>query len=105
MELKLVDVPEMNYFATDKPFPRGEIMIRGATVFKGYYKDEKNTLDTVDNEGWLKSGDIGFVDNRGCLTIIDRKKNIFKVLSPPFTWLLCLLCSLLCLYFTFLLTI
>lgn len=72
----------MNYFATDKPFPRGEIMIRGATVFKGYYKDEKNTLDTIDNEGWLKSGDIGFVDNRGCLTIIDRKKNIFKVLSP-----------------------
>ncbi|KAG0071458.1 hypothetical protein BGZ89_010584 [Linnemannia elongata] len=79
VELKLVDVPEMNYFATDKPFPRGEIMIRGATVFKGYYKDEKNTLDTVDNEGWLKSGDIGFVDNRGCLTIIDRKKNIFKL--------------------------
>lgn len=73
----------MNYFATDKPFPRGEIMIRGATVFKGYYKDEKNTLDTIDNEGWLKSGDIGFIDNRGCLTIIDRKKNIFKVLSPP----------------------
>ncbi|KAG0375532.1 hypothetical protein BGX24_008973 [Mortierella sp. AD032] len=79
VELKLVDVPEMNYYATDKPFPRGEIMIRGATVFKGYYKDEKNTLDTVDPEGWLKSGDIGFVDNRGCLTIIDRKKNIFKL--------------------------
>ncbi|KAG9062163.1 hypothetical protein KI688_006495 [Linnemannia hyalina] len=79
VELKLADVPEMNYFATDKPFPRGEIMIRGATVFKGYYKDEKNTLDTIDNEGWLKSGDIGFIDNRGCLTIIDRKKNIFKL--------------------------
>ncbi|KAG0272222.1 hypothetical protein BGZ95_012038, partial [Linnemannia exigua] len=79
VELKLVDVPEMNYFATDKPFPRGEIMIRGATVFKGYYKDEQNTLDTVDPEGWLKSGDIGFMDNRGCLTIIDRKKNIFKL--------------------------
>ncbi|KAF9932240.1 hypothetical protein FBU30_008662 [Linnemannia zychae] len=79
IELKLVDVPEMNYYTTDKPFPRGEIMIRGATVFKGYYKDEKNTLDTIDPEGWLKTGDIGFMDGRGCLTIVDRKKNIFKL--------------------------
>lgn len=69
----------MNYLVTDKPYPRGEIHIRGATVFKGYFKDEKNTRDTVDSEGWLASGDIGFVDNRGCFTIVDRKKNIFKV--------------------------
>jgi len=69
----------MNYFSTDKPFPRGEIQIRGAVIFNGYYKDEKNTREAVDENGWLATGDIGFVDNRGCFTIIDRKKNIFKV--------------------------
>ncbi|KAF9997623.1 hypothetical protein BGZ80_010413 [Entomortierella chlamydospora] len=79
VELRLVDVPEMNYLTTDKPFPRGEIQTRGANMFVGYYKDEKNTNATILPGGWVASGDIGFIDNRGCLTIVDRKKNIFKL--------------------------
>ncbi|KAF9921706.1 hypothetical protein FBU30_008227 [Linnemannia zychae] len=83
-ELKLVDVPELNYFSTDLPYPRGEICVRGPNVFKGYLKDEKKTRETIDDEGWLHSGDIGFIKENGTLTVIDRMKNVYKLSNGEF---------------------
>jgi len=74
--VKLMDVPEMGYFAKDDA---GEICVKGTNVFQGYYKNKDETEKAFDKEGWLHTGDIGRWTERGTLRIVDRKKNIFKL--------------------------
>ena len=54
----------------------GEILTRHGGTFKGYYKDEKSTKDVIDEEGWLHTGDVGKITEKGSLIITDRKKDI-----------------------------
>uniref|UniRef100_A0A8C6W063 Long-chain-fatty-acid--CoA ligase n=1 Tax=Nothobranchius furzeri TaxID=105023 RepID=A0A8C6W063_NOTFU len=74
--IKLVDVPEKNYFASKG---EGEVCVKGPNVFKGYLKDPERTAETLDVDGWLHTGDIGKWLPNGTLKIIDRKKHIFKL--------------------------
>jgi long-chain acyl-CoA synthetase len=77
-EVKLVSVPEMNYLTTNEE-PSGEILIRGANVSSGYYKDEEKTREVFDTDGWFHTGDVGKFNKNGTLSVIDRVKNIFKL--------------------------
>ncbi|KAM7253428.1 hypothetical protein ACFE04_026046 [Oxalis oulophora] len=81
--VKLIDWPEGGYLITDKPMPRGEIVIGGPNVTLGYFKNEEKTKEVymVDGKGmrWFCTGDIGQFHFDGCLEIIDRKKDIVKL--------------------------
>jgi long-chain acyl-CoA synthetase len=54
----------------------GEIVIRGHNVMKGYWGRPEATAEAIDGDGWFHSGDLGRVDEDGCFTIVDRKKDI-----------------------------
>ncbi|KHJ90442.1 AMP-binding enzyme [Oesophagostomum dentatum] len=58
---------------------RGEICVRSPTIMKGYLNRAEATAETVDSEGWLHTGDIGFVDEKGQTYIVDRLKELIKV--------------------------
>jgi long-chain acyl-CoA synthetase len=54
----------------------GEVLIRTETNFAGYFKDEDATQEVLPGDGWLRTGDLGRLDDDGFLTITDRKKDI-----------------------------
>ena len=57
----------------------GEVLLRGYHIMKGYFEDEKATTETIDADGWLHTGDVGVLDERGYLRITDRLKDMFIV--------------------------
>jgi acyl-CoA synthetase (AMP-forming)/AMP-acid ligase II len=57
----------------------GEIVIRGYNVMQGYYDEPDETAAAVDGDGWLHTGDVGVMDERGYVRITDRKKDLFIV--------------------------
>jgi len=79
MQVRLVDAPECGYLTTDEPHPRGEIQLNGLNMMDGYYKNPEATAKVLDKEtGWFSTGDIGRLNPNGTISIIDRRKNLFK---------------------------
>ena len=79
IDYKLVDVPELGYFSTDKPYPRGELCYKSRFATKGYYKDPEATAALFDEDGFTLTGDI--VEERGPdhVVLIDRRKDCRKL--------------------------
>ncbi|KAJ9560812.1 hypothetical protein OSB04_005972 [Centaurea solstitialis] len=81
--IKLVSWDEGGYLTSDKPMPRGEVVVGGFSVTAGYFNNEEKTNEVykVDETGmrWFYTGDIGRFHPDGCLEIIDRKKDIVKL--------------------------
>ncbi|KAI2632004.1 acetyl-CoA synthetase-like protein [Hypoxylon sp. NC1633] len=79
IEICLESQPELEYLVTDKPRPRGELLLRGPFVFGGYLKNEEETKKALEPDGWFHTGDIAEIDELGRIRIIDRKKNVLKL--------------------------
>ncbi|RLV61254.1 long-chain-fatty-acid--CoA ligase FadD [Parashewanella curva] len=57
----------------------GEIFVKGPQVMQGYWQNEEATKDVIDENGWLATGDIGYMDEKGFFYIVDRKKDMILV--------------------------
>lgn len=76
LEVKILDTETGK---TLPPNKRGEVCFRGPTVFKGYLNRPRATAETIDNENWMHTGDIGYIDEQEQLYLVDRIKELIKV--------------------------
>ncbi|RYP90751.1 hypothetical protein DL770_003146 [Monosporascus sp. CRB-9-2] len=79
IEICLESVPDLEYLVTDRPRPRGELLLRGPSIFREYYKNEAETTKALEPDGWFHTGDIAEIDEMGRIKIVDRKKNVLKL--------------------------
>jgi long-chain acyl-CoA synthetase len=78
-EACLASVPDMEYLVTDSPNPRGELLLRGPTLFREYFRNEEETKKAMTEDGWFRTGDIAEIDSLGRFKIVDRRKNVLKL--------------------------
>ncbi|KAJ8484980.1 hypothetical protein OPV22_017465 [Ensete ventricosum] len=75
IEVKFVDPNTGRSLPKNTP---GEVCVRSQCVMKGYYKNKEETEMTLDQQGWLHTGDVGYIDDDGDLFIVDRMKELIK---------------------------
>ena len=76
LEVRIVDPESGHDLGTDE---RGEILVRGYSLFSGYYKDPQKTAQALDSDGWYHTGDIGSLDKDGQMMFYGRTKDMLKV--------------------------
>jgi fatty acid CoA ligase FadD9 len=84
IEYKLVDVPELGYFLTDKPYPRGELLVKSLTAFPGYFKRPDVTANAFDPNGYYQTGDVMAELGPDHLAYVDRRNNVLKLAQGEF---------------------
>jgi fatty acid CoA ligase FadD9 len=84
IDYKLVDVPDLGYFSTDRPHPRGELLLKTENMFPGYYKRPEVTADVFDDAGYYRTGDVVAEVAPGRLVYVDRRNNVLKLAQGEF---------------------
>jgi fatty acid CoA ligase FadD9 len=84
IDYKLVDVPDLGYFSTDRPHPRGELLLKTENMFPGYYKRPQVTADVFDADGYYWTGDVVAEVGPNQLVYVDRRNNVLKLAQGEF---------------------
>ncbi|RFD25186.1 oxidoreductase [Mycobacterium uberis] len=84
IDYKLVDVPDLGYFSTDQPYPRGELLLKTQNMFPGYYKRPEVTATVFDTDGYYRTGDVVAETGPDRLVYIDRRNNVLKLAQGEF---------------------
>jgi fatty acid CoA ligase FadD9 len=84
LDYKLLDVPELGYFLTDKPYPRGELLVKTLTATPGYFKRPDVTANAFDADGYYRTGDVMAELEPGRLAYVDRRNNVLKLAQGEF---------------------
>ena len=84
LDYKLVDVPELGYYTTARPHPRGELLVRTATATPGYYKRPDVTAEVFDADGYYRTGDVMAETGPDQLVYLDRRNNVIKLAQGEF---------------------
>ncbi|MFC6010395.1 carboxylic acid reductase [Nocardia lasii] len=84
LDYKLVDVPELGYFGTDKPYPRGELLLKTTTMIAGYYRRPEVNAEVFDAEGFCRTGDVVAELGPDRLAYVDRRNNVLKLSQGEF---------------------
>ena len=84
VDYKLLDVPELGYFNTDKPYPRGELAVKSSRFMAGYYNRPDLTATMFDEDGYYKTGDIMAEVGPDRLRYVDRRNNVIKLSQGEF---------------------